>query len=67
MSAGVSFYGSLQKETISRWGVGMGVVREDFLEEVVFELHCERCIDFDWNTLRQEHLARGIVGPKGPK
>lgn len=47
MSAGVSFYGSLQKETISRWGVGMGMVREDFLEEVVFELHFERCIDFD--------------------
>ena len=33
------------------------MVREDFLEEVVFELDFERFIDFDWNKLRQKHLA----------
>lgn len=30
-------------------GVEAGVVRKDFLEEVVFELDFERCMDFAWN------------------
>lgn len=49
MGAGIHFYESLQKENLSRWGEwGYGMVREDFLEEVVFELDFKRCIDAHW-------------------
>lgn len=33
-------------------GHGAEVVREDFLEQVVFELEFERCMDFAWNKWR---------------
>lgn len=50
----------------SQMWVGWGMVREDFLEEVVFELDFERCIGFHWDKLRQEHLVQGVAGPRGP-
>lgn len=47
--------------------VGWGMVREAFLEEVVFVLDFERCIGFDWDKLRQEHSVQGVAGARGPK